>query len=161
MPLPLVIAALYAGGSLVPHAAGGLIVSSTAGYVTGTYISTAAIATVLTTATTAATALGVGAAIVSGAASTIIGGAGIFGTTIGATGITGALMSAGILSSTPIIVPVLAGSALAGCGYASYRLTKLKRKLQSAKEGEELHFSDAEAKIFERFLKIMSKKDGG
>ena len=35
MPLPLVpiIAALAAGGSLVPHAAGGMIVTSAGGYI--------------------------------------------------------------------------------------------------------------------------------
>ena len=40
MPLPLipVISALAAGGWLVPHAAGGLIVTSASGYVAGTYL---------------------------------------------------------------------------------------------------------------------------
>ena len=45
MPLPIIIAALAAGGTLVPHAAGGLIVSSASGYIAGTYIGTATIAT--------------------------------------------------------------------------------------------------------------------
>ena len=34
MPLPIVLAALAAGGTLVPHAAGGLIVTSAGGFIT-------------------------------------------------------------------------------------------------------------------------------
>lgn len=158
MPLPLIpiIAALTAGGSLVPHAAGGFIVISSVGsYVAGTYIGTAAIASLLAATTT----LTAGVAIASGAATAIIGGAGIFGTTIGATGITGALMSAGILSSTPIILPVLGGSILVGCGYASYRLFKLKTKIESGNAGEEMHFSESDAKFIEGILKRISKNE--
>jgi hypothetical protein len=33
MPIPLIIAALAAGGTLVPHATGGLIVTGASGYV--------------------------------------------------------------------------------------------------------------------------------
>ena len=76
-----------------------MIVTSAAGYVAGTYLSTAAISGILAAASTA---LGAGALYLSGAAGSIIGSAGIFGTTVGASGITGALMSAGIISSTPI-----------------------------------------------------------
>ena len=106
MPLPLIPigAALAAGGSLVPHAAGGLIVTSAAtGYVAGTYLSTAAIGWLIAIASTT---LGAGALYLSGAAASIVGSAGIFGTTIGVSGITGALMSVGIISFTPIWVPV-------------------------------------------------------
>lgn len=160
MPIPLipVIAALSAGGTLVPHAAGGLIVNSVigGGYVAGTYISTTAIASILSMASIS---LGTGAAVLSGAASTVIGGAGIFGTTIGATGITGTLMSIGILPSTPVILPILAGGFLVGCGYGSYRIIKLKQKLGTTIEGEEAHFSDSEAKIIEVILKKISKKN--
>lgn len=160
MPLPLIpiIAALAAGGTLVPHAAGGMIVTAaTGGYIAGTYLSTAAITSLLVTATTT---LGVGAAVVTGAASAIVGSAGIFGTTIGATGITGMLMSAGILPSTPIVVPVAVGTAVLGGSYVTYILFKLKRKLQAVKEGEEIYFKDIEAKIIEAFIKRLSKKDG-
>lgn len=60
MPLPLIpiIAALAAGGTLVPHAAGGMIVTSATGYVAGTYLSTAAIGSILAAGSTA---LGAGA----------------------------------------------------------------------------------------------------
>ena len=74
MPLPLlpIIPALLAGGSLVPHAAGGLIVSGASGYVAGTYLSSAAIASLLTGA---GAALGAGVLTVTGVAGAIIGSA--------------------------------------------------------------------------------------
>lgn len=157
MPLPLipVIAALAAGGSLVPHAAGGLIVTSASGYVAGTYLSTAAITTLLAGG---ATALGTGAAVVSGAAAGVIGSAGIFGTTIGATGITGMLMSAGIIASTPVWVPVAAAGAGAGVSYGAYRYYRLRKKLLATPEGEEAHFTEREAKVIEWLLRRFAKK---
>jgi hypothetical protein len=73
---------------------------------------------------------GVGALYLTGALEVIIGGAGIFGTTIGATGITGFLMRVGILSSKPLWVAALAGLAMlvGTCGlcYLAYRFYKLK-----------------------------------
>ena len=128
MPLPLIplIAALAAGGSLVPHAAGGLIVTSATDYVAGTYLSTATITALLVGS---ATALGTGAAVLSGAAAAAIGGAGIFGTTIGTTGITGLLMSAGIIASTPVWVPVAIAGAGVGVSYGAFRYYTLRKKL--------------------------------
>lgn len=158
MPIPLIpiISALAAGGTLVPHAAGGLIVTTTTtGYVAGTYLSTSAIAGLLSTA---ATTLGTGAIVASGAAASILGGAGIFGTTIGATGITGALMSAGFLPATPVAVPLLAGSAVIGCGYVGYRFMKLQRKLNAVGEGEEVLFSEKEARLIEQIVRRLEKK---
>jgi len=156
MPIPLIIAALAAGGTFVPHAAGGFIVTGASGYVAGTFLSTAAVGGLLTTASAT---LGAGALYLSGVASTIVGSAGIFGTTIGATGITGVLMSAGIISSTPVWVPLAAGGAALGCGYGSYRLFKLKRKLNDTPQGEEAQFSEAEAKIIESIIKRLAKKE--
>jgi uncharacterized membrane protein len=158
MPLPLipVVAALATGGTLVPHAAGGLIVTAaTGGYVAGTYLSTAAIASIIVGATAS---VGVGAAAVTGAASALIGSAGIFGTTIGATGLTGVLMSAGILPSTPIAVPIAIGSAALGGGYLAYYLIRLRRKVTSATEGEEVHFSEKEAKVIEALVRLLAKR---
>ena len=157
MPVPLIpiISALAAGGALVPHATGGLIVSGASGYVAGTYLSTAAISGLLIT--TSAT-LGAGALYLSGAAASIVGSAGIFGTTIGASGITGALMSAGIISSTPIWVPLAAGGAALACGYGGYRLLKLKSKLNGTPEGQEALFSKTEAKIIEKIIMRLAKK---
>ena len=155
MPIPLVpiVAALAAGGTLVPHAAGGMIVTAATGYVAGTYIGTAAIASILTAATAT---LGVGAALLTGVATTIVGSAGIFGTTIGATGLTGVLMSAGVLPATPIVVPIAVGGAVLGVGYI---LLKLRRKLQNPKEGKEMQFTAIEAKIIEAVIKQISKRD--
>ena len=127
MPLPLIpiISALAAGGTLVPHAAGGMIVTSAAGYIGGTYLSTAAISGLL--------AAGAGVlGVLGGLAGSVIGSAGVFGTTVGATGITGALMSAGIISSTPIWVPVAIGGAalsgVAGLGYGATDCSNSSRR---------------------------------
>lgn len=156
MPIPLipVIAALAAGGSLVPHAAGGLIVTSAGGYLAGTYLSTAAITTLVLGGVSA---LGTGAAVVSGAAASVIGGAGIFGTTIGATGLTGMLMSAGVISSTPIWVPLAIGGAATGASYGAFKYYRLRKKLQATPEGQEAQFTEAEAKLIERFLRWWAK----
>jgi hypothetical protein len=161
MPLPIVpvIAALATGGTLVPHAAGGMIVTSASGYVAGTFLSTAAINGLLTAVSTT---LGGGAIYLSGAASSIIGGAGVFGMKIGASGITGALMSAGIISSTPLWAPLSAGGAAivgaAALGYGGYRLSKLKRKASGTKEGKEAQFTESEAKLIERIIRRLRKK---
>ena len=157
MPIPLVpiISALAAGGTLVPHASGGLIVTGASGYIAGTFLSTSAISGLLATASAT---LGTGALYLSGAAASIVGSAGIFGTTIGATGITGALMSAGIISSTPVWVPIAAGGAALGCGYGGYRLVKLTRKLKETPKSKEAHFSETEAKIIEKIIKRLAKK---
>jgi len=172
MPLPFfaIISALAAGGSLVPHAAGGMIVTSASGYVTGTYLSTTAIGGLLTAASGS---LGTGALLISGAASSvaagiggaasgIIGSAGIFGTTIGASGLTGALMSVGLISATPIWVPIAAGVAsVAGAatlGYGSYKLSSLKKKIIKTPEGEEAQFSKDDANIMEKIIKLLAKK---
>lgn len=162
MPLPLIpiISALAAGGTLVPHAAGGMIVTSAAGYVAGTYLSTAAIGGLLTAASSV---LGAGALYLSGAAGSIIGSAGIFGTSVGASGITGALMSVGIISSTPIWVPLAIGGAIAGCtaglGYGGYRLYRLKQKVSDTTEGEEAQFTETEANMIEKIIKRLSQKE--
>jgi len=158
MPLPLipVISALAAGGTLVPHAAGGMIVTSATGYIAGTYLSTAAISGLLATASAT---LGAGALYLSGAAASIVGSAGIFGTTIGASGVMGALMSAGIISSTPVWIPIAVGGAAVGCGYGGYRLLKLRRKINDTPAGEEAQFTETEAKIVEKVINRLGKKD--
>lgn len=158
MPLPLIpiVAALAAGGSLVPHAAGGMIVTlGTTGYVAGTYLSSTAIASLVTGA---GAVLGAGALTLTGAAGAIIGSAGIFGTTIGASGLTGILMSAGILPATPIGVPIAFGGLAVGAGYLSYVLLKLKKKLRAVSNGKEVQFTETEAKIIEALLRRNAKK---
>ena len=144
MPLPLIaiIPALTAGGTLVPHAAGGMIVTSAAGYMAGTYLSTTAITGLIAAASAS---LGAGALFLTEAAGSIIGSAGVFVTTVGASGITGVLMSAGIIASTPIWVPAVIGGAVGGaaigCGHGGYRLHKLKKKLSSSLSGDEAQYA--------------------
>jgi hypothetical protein len=160
MPIPLIpiLTALAAGGSLVPHAAGGMIVTAAGGYVTGTYISTAAIASLMTGATIAAT-IGTCAALLKGGASTVISSAGIFGTAIRATKLTKSLTSAGILSSTPIAVPLAMGVVVLGTIYILFPIFNLRRKLRPAREGEEIVFTEKEAIIVEAAIKLMPKKN--
>jgi len=110
---------------------------------------------VSTTIGGAATVIGssaIGGAIGT-AATSVIGGSGIFGTTIGASGVTGALMSAGVLSSTPVIVPASIGLIITGGGYITYRFLRLKNKIKSAKNGEEVYFSEKEASIIEGIIR--------
>ncbi|MEN9492213.1 MAG: hypothetical protein RJA63_2662 [Pseudomonadota bacterium] len=166
MPLPLipVVTALLSGGILVPHAAGGMIVSGASGYIAGTYLSTTAIASLYAAA---ASTVGIGAVAATGYASTFLGGAGIVGTAAGtagagaatatataagATGVTGAIMSAGIISSTPIAVPIVAGAGVLIAGYAGYRYLKFKKKLSQVKPGEEIIFSESEAKFMQKII---------
>lgn len=161
MPLPLIpiAAALAAGGSLVPHAAGGLIVTATAGggYVAGTYLSTAAVTSLFVGGLTV---LGTGTAVVTGAASAVVGGAGIFGTTIGATGITGVLMSAGVLSATPIWVPFAIGGGILGIIVGAYKLYKLKKKLRETPFDQEAYFTESEARAVEQVIRLAVKYKG-
>jgi len=172
LPLIPVVAALSAGGQLVAHSAGGLIVSSAAGsYVAGTYLSTSALASFLTgsaVVTTAGTAALFGGAVawgygtIAGATLTLIGGTGLFGTTIGATGITGLLMSWGILPAVPIAVPVSIGvfvlllTAAVGARYAR-RVRNLRQKAILTPEGAEATFTRKEAKLAEKLILNASK----
>ncbi len=72
-------------------------------------------------------------------------------------------MSVGIISSTPIWVPVAvggaAGGAALGCGYGGYRLYKLKKKLAASCPGEEAQFTESEARIVEKIIKRLAKKN--
>ncbi|WP_428506898.1 hypothetical protein [Roseateles sp.] len=135
-----------------------MIVTSAAGYVAGTYLSTMTITALLVGG---ATALGTGAAVVSGAAAAVIGSAGIFGTTIGASGITGMLMSAGLIASTPVWAPVGVAGAGIGVGYGAFRYYKLRKKLVATPEGEEAQFSEGEAKVVEWLLRRIAKTSSG
>jgi len=139
---------------LVPHAAGGLIVTSAGGYVAGTYLSTATLTALLVGG---ATALGTGVAVVSGAAGAVIGSAGIFGTTVGATGVTGMLMSAGVIASTPVWVPVALAGAGVGVSYGAFRYYTLRKKLVATPAGEEAHFTEKEAKVIEWLIRRFAK----
>ncbi|MCX7558687.1 hypothetical protein OS190_03850 [Sulfitobacter sp. F26204] len=173
LPLFPAVAALTSGGKLVAHSAGGLIVlSSTGSYVAGTYISTAALASFLTGTTTAlavsgtATAIGgaamLGYGTISGAVISLVGSAGFFGTTIGATGITGFLMSIGLVPAVPVIIPIsIAFFSLSLLGLIGYkfsrRVKQIRQKATQTPTGEEARFTQREAKTVEKILKNAGK----
>lgn len=172
MAIPLIIAALAAGGTLVPHAAGGLIVTSATGYVAGTYLSTAAVTGILASTGVLGTSAAVlsGAAALSGAASaglsgvasSVIGSTGIFGTTIGSSGLTGMLMSAGVISATPVWVPVtIAGTAagVAGAvGYIATQLYRIRKAISQTSPGQEMQFTERQAKLIQAILPKVAQK---
>lgn len=160
IPLIPILAALAAGGSLVPHAAGGMIVTGAGGYIAGTYLSTAAIGAIAGSATAGVSGLGVAAvASFSGVATSVIGSTEVLGTTLGATGLKGMLMSIGILPSTPIVLLpiVLIGCVVASIGFV-YVWRRFRKKFQSARDGREAQFTETEAKILERLIKRMGKQ---
>jgi len=165
MPIPLIPIglALAKGGTLVAHSSDGLIVTTASGgYLAGTFLSTTAVSALVTGASVAVGALAAAGAWASGAAAAVWGSAGWFGTTIGASGIKGLLMSLGLISSTPIWIPVtviaLALIALSVSTIGLYRLYRLKKRLGSCEEGTELIFTDSEARIVQRLVKIFSKR---
>lgn len=176
MPLPLIpiATALLAGGTLVPHAAGGMIVTSAAGYVAGTYLSTSAIAGILFTATAG---VGTGLTLAGSALKGIVGGTlaraaaapvitGTIATSVTAVPvITETIATTGTVATgavgaltTPVWVSATAGVAILGLGYSAYRLYKLKRKAAETPEGEEAQFTETEAKIVEKIIKRLAEK---
>lgn len=163
MPIPLVtvLSALAAGGSLVPHAAGGMIVTSASGYVAGTFLSTSAIATLVNgAAATAGAGLAlafnsmrgmIGATLARTAAPSVVAG-----TTIGSgTAVSSAIV--GFLTG-PIGLSLTTGGVAVGIGYCAYRLYNLNQKVSSTADGEEAHFTEAEAKIIEKLIKRSASK---
>ncbi len=161
MPLPLVpvVAALNAGGHLVAHSAGGLIVySSTAGgYVAGTYISSASLASFLTG--TAAVSASAGTVLLGAAAIWAYGTVGGVFTTL--TGITGVLMSLGFIDSVPVFVPVFFGLAalllLLLALYYSSSFRRISIKVPAVPDGEETMYTKREAKLVEKLVRSASK----
>lgn len=159
MPIPAlaaIIPALIAGGTLVPHAAGGFIVTGASGYIAGTYLSTAAVASLIGSA--AVTGAGGLAALVAGSASAIIGSAGLLGTGIGASGLTGVLVSLGLVSTTPVWVPAAAvGAIAAGAGGIGYGLYRSYRSTKPSSDSDEQPFdmslSDSDRGVLQEILR--------
>ncbi|MCY3725634.1 MAG: hypothetical protein OXF95_03235 [Rhodobacteraceae bacterium] len=168
MPAPLLIPALLAGGTLVPHAAGGLIVTGgslatgASGYVAGTFLSTAAISNLIGAGLFSSGAITGALGVLIG--SSLIGTSGFLGTGIGATGLTGIGISLGLVATTPIWIPVATaagGLAVFGAtGYLAYDEVKRRRledsinkKIKSQKIGEEIEFTEEEAEYIENRLK--------
>lgn len=69
-------------------------------------------------------------------------------------------MSAGIIASTPVWVPVAAAGAVAGLTYGAYKFYALRRKLVANPEGAEAQFTEGEAKVIEWLLRKLAKKGG-
>ena len=169
MPLPIaLIPALIAGGTLVPHATGGLIVTSTGGYVAGTFLSASTLSGLIGGGLFSG-GLGLGVLGTLGLSS-IIGSTGFFGTGFGASGLTGVAISAGLISTTPIWMPtitVVGGlSVFGGTGYLMYDKVKrgkikdsILEKIQSPVIGEEIIFTEQEAKFIEGELKRSVDKE--
>ncbi len=71
-------------------------------------------------------------------------------------------MSAGVIAATPIWIPLAIGGAAAGgaagLGYGSYRLLKLKKKIQRTETGNEAQFTETEAKMIEGVIKRLNTK---
>lgn len=97
----------------------------------------------------------------AGAALSLIGSAGIFGTSIGATGLTGLLMSAGIIDTVPILLPVaifIGALFLAACGaYYANRVRRLRKKASTTPIGSEATFTAREAKLAEKLIKSAAR----
>ncbi|MYG10730.1 MAG: hypothetical protein F4170_07835 [Rhodobacteraceae bacterium] len=168
MPLPVaLVPALIAGGTLVPHATGGLIVTGASGYVANTFLSTAVLNGLFGAGFfSAGLGTGVLGTLFGGA---LIGSSGVMGTGIGATGLTGLGISLGLVSTTPVWVPVATiggGLAIFGAsGYLTYKAVKKRRilkdimeKVQSAPIGEEVVFTEEEAELLDDLLRRMNKE---
>ncbi len=175
MALPVVMAALLAGGSLVPHAAGGLIVSSAGSYVAGTYLSTSAISSILLTLGATTTGFGAialpritsiartlkfasigGATVATGVETAAVTAASSAVTT---TATAAATTTASVASS--IVLPLL-GIGLAALVVYLYRLYKKvndfsKKALPGS--NEELKFTENEAKVLEAIIRYLPVKE--
>lgn len=68
-------------------------------------------------------------------------------------------MSVGLIESTPVWIPIATGSAALGCGYGGYLFFRLKRKVNETLEGAEAQFTNAEAKIIEKIIKLLGKNN--
>jgi hypothetical protein len=151
VPIPFIAIAeaIACGAGVVGHSSGGLIFSGASGYIAGTFISTAALGQLLWSfAAVCAAALG----WLVGIPALVIGGPGLFGSTLGATGLTGLLMKAGIISSTPIwvVLAILLLPLLALFGL--WRWWRLVKRVSNAAPGAELMFSKSEARFVQRLL---------
>lgn len=175
MALPIVMAALLAGGTLVPHAAGGLIVSSAGGYVAGTYLSTSAVASILmslgvtstvSTAWLGTIALPRIASIARALKLASVTGGAVATTATVTTGVETAVVSsaastaAGASLST-IAIPLI-GISLALLITYIYRLIKKVKKHSKNLEhdsNQELMFTEMEAKVIEAMVRYLPQKD--
>ncbi len=156
LPLIPIAAALLAGGSLVPHAAGGMIVTSAIGYVAGTYLSTSVISGLVVTATAT---VGTGLVLAAGTLKGIAENALVKAKTTSVKSDT-----ADVLKTPSLLLVTVGGGAVLGLGYGAYRLYKLKHKVTKTPEGKEAQFTENEAKMVETIIKrlvILPKPENG
>jgi hypothetical protein len=150
-----ILSGVVPGASIVAHSSGGLILSGANGYVAGTFISTALIKTTFVSLGLISSAW----LCVTGALAAIWGSAGIFGTTVGASGIKGFLMATGVISSTPVWMPVACIAATgAAISSAVLPMIRLIRKLKAIPDGQEAIFTEKEAKMIEHVLSRLAKR---
>ena len=150
-----ILSGLVPGASIVAHSSGGLILTGANGYVAGTLISTS----IIQAAFASLSLVGAASLYLTGALAAIWGSAGIFGTTIGASGIKGFLMTTGLISSTPVWLPLACISATAIAFFtALLPLIRLVQKLKATPEGQEAIFTPREAKMIEHVLKRLAKR---
>jgi len=67
------------------------------------------------------------------------------------------LMSAGVIASTPVWVPVALAGAGVGVSYGAFRYYTLRKKLVATPAGEEAHFTEKEAKVIEWLIRRFAK----
>ena len=150
-----ILSNLASGASIVAHSSGGLILSGANGYVAGTLISTS----IIQAAFASLGIVGAASLYVTGALAAIWGSAGIFGTTIGASGIKGFLMATGLVSSTPVWLPLVCIGATGIALFTAFLpMIRLVRRLKATPEGQEAVFTPREAQMIEHVLKRLAKR---
>lgn len=164
MPIPLIpiITALLAGGALVPHAAGGMIVTSAMGYVTGTYLSTVAITGIFSTIgsiVSAGALTAIAPSILARTAAGTLARTAVTGAATTGTVTTGTVTAAALGASAPALLSLTAGFLALGLGYRTYRFYELKRKVTQTPEGEEVVFTEKEAQLVEAAIKLLANKN--
>ena len=152
MPAIAVIPALLAGGTLVPHAAGGLIVTGSSGYVVGTYVSATTINILI--GGSAATVVGgtVGGGIKLGLLPKLFSPAGQ-GTAVGAGTV--------VTVATPFWIPFVCVAALGSVIFLGYGIAEAERNsrrkeisdlIKTTPEGEETQFTEEQAEFIQKFI---------
>lgn len=63
-------------------------------------------------------------------------------------------MSAGLISATPIWVPIAVGGGLLGVLLGAYKVYLLRKKIRETPANEEAHFTEEEARAIERIIRL-------
>ncbi len=137
-----------------------MIVTSASGYVAGTYLSTAAVAALVTGATVS---IGASAAVAFAVMKGIVGSAlvRLAGPAAAATvSGTGAASTTGALTivSGPVGLWISAVLAALGIIYGAYRVHTFKKKLNTFVGGREAQFTESEVQMFEKIIRSHSRR---